>query len=244
MTDKYAETRHFDKAPPGYYDYTIYEHRRLAYQLADETAQIPLVNGQYDVSSLVGGTALTGDSSGVSYETGDLNRLFRLGDCYFVIPPEFINTTTKTTSDSIQGVRQSGSMHIKNGYSRKEIQANLLMNGMNQINGYEVDSPFGKPYYVDGLRNLISQFKYTPFLPVENPVINIIHGVDNVALRNINVETVPGFPEALQVSVSMQEFNAVPYTRTPNDMFGDCIDWDLFRYYTQKPLIDDKKKRS
>ena len=224
MFDKYANTRHFDNAPPGYYDYIIYPHRLSAYQLADETQSVPVTEGD---SVVVG-------------STGDINRVFRMGDCYFVIPPEFITVSTRSTKNEIQGIRQSGSVKIKNGYSRKEIQVSLMLNGINQINGYEVESPFSYNYSVDGLRNIIAQLKYTPFIPIENTMVNLIHGVHNVAVRSINVETIPGFPEAIQVSISMQEFNATPYTKVPNDLLDDSIDWDLFRYYTQKPLIDEK----
>lgn len=200
--------------PPGYYDYEIYKHRESAYKLADDA------NG------------------------GDSDRILRIGDCFFVIPPEFITVSTSSTHDSVQGLRHSGSVQIKHGYSVKEIQVSLVLNGMNQINGYEVNSPFDYKYFVDGLRTLIAQFKYTPFLPIQNNVINLIHGVHMVALRNIAVETVQGFPETLNVTLSMQEFNVESYTGIPACVFEDCIDWDLFRFYTQRQLRKDLKKIS
>lgn len=240
ILNKYSESKHFDNAPPGYYDNVTYNHRELAYQLADETAPVPLVNGVFDLSPRDASMAVLDYDKNESdiYEYGDSNRVFRIGDCYFLIPPEFITVSTKTSSEEIQGLRQSSSTQKKNGYSRKEIQVSLVLNGMNQINGYEAEGPMEYNYYMDGLRTLLSQFKYTPFVPIENTMINLIHGVYNVALRNINVETIAGFPEALQVTISMQEFNATPYTRCPNQFFDDAIDWDLFRYYVQQPLRD------
>ena len=240
ILDKYAESRHFDKAPPGYYDNVVYSHRELAYQLADETTPVPIVNGVFDLSPRDASMAVLDYDKSESdiYEYGDSNRVFRIGDCYFIIPPEFITVSTKTSNEEIQGIRQSSSTQKKNGYSRKEIQVSLILNGMDQINGYEVEGPMEYKYAMDGLRTLLSQFKYTPFVPIENTMINLIHGVYNVALRNINVETIAGFPEALQVTISMQEFNATPYTRCPNQFFDDAIDWDLFRYYVQQPLRD------
>lgn len=229
--DKYAEERHFDSAPPGYYDYIIYPHRKDAYNMADPT-KILYSHSKSDDSD--------NDSSGGA-SSGDINRILRIGDFFAVIPPEFISVTTKSTDKSIQPLRQTGSTKIENGYSKKDIQISLVLNGMDQINGYKVDGPMDYSYYVDGLRNLIVQMKFTPFVPVENTVINIVHGVSNVAIRNIYVETIPGFPEALQVVLTLDEFNATPYLRIPNAFFDNSIDWDLFRWYTQKPLTDSSE---
>ena len=232
--NKYAEERHVDVAPPAYYDSIQYDHRRQAYMLADPTNSLY----NHDQSSDTVMAKYNDDISYDVYSNGDINRIFRLGDFFSIIPPEYINIHTKTSGTSIQPIRQSGSLKINNGYSNKSITVSLVLNGMNQINGYEVSSPFDYNYHVDGLRNLISQMRYTPFMPVENTVLNIVHGVDNVALRSIYVETVPGFPETLQVALSLQEFNATPYTRVPNEYFDNMIDWDLYRWYTQLPLKD------
>lgn len=197
----------FNDVPPGYYDYIQYEHRKTA---------LSFLNNSSDEDSV--------------------DKIFRIGDCYFLIPPEFVTVSTVTSNDSIQALRQSGSIQMKHGYHQKEIQVKLVLNGMNQINGYEVESPFSYKYYVDGLRTLISQFKYTPFVPIENTLINLIHGVHAVSLRNITVETIEGFPEALSLTISMQEFNTKSYMGIDESLFGDLIDWDLYRYYTQLPL--------
>ncbi|WP_459482661.1 transglycosylase SLT domain-containing protein [Clostridium saccharoperbutylacetonicum] len=222
--DKYAEERHFEAAPPGYYDYIIYPHRQDAYNMADPTKIL----------------SSSSESDG-SLVSGDINRILRIGDFFAVIPPEFITVTTRSTDKSIQPLRQTGSIKIENGYSRKDIQISMILNGMDQINGYKVEGPMDYSYYVDGLRNLIAQMKFTPFMPIENTVVNITHGVNNVAIRNIYVETIAGFPEALQVVLTLDEFNVTPYLRIPNAFFDNAIDWDLFRWYTQKPLTDSSE---
>lgn len=222
--DRYLASRTLSKMPPGYYDNAKYQHR-------------------IDTDILTNGTASV-DSRTPIEEEGDPDKTLRIGDCCFVIPPEFITVTTSSSHEAIQGIRQSGSTYIKNGYSRKEIQISLVLNGMNQINGYEVESPIpGVKYHVDGLRQLLSQFKFTPFLPIQNNLINIVHGISNVALRNIAVETINGFPETLNVTLSLQEFNIESLCPYPNDWFDDCIDWDLFRWYTQRPLIGQTKTK-
>lgn len=202
--------------PAGYYDYITYEHRRNAYNF------------------------ITSRSNEVN-ENDDIDSIFRIGDCYFIIPPEFITVSTISSHDSIQGIRHSGSIQRNHGHAQREIQVSLVLNGIEQINGYEVESPFDYPYYVDGLRTLISQFKYTPFLPIENSFLNLVHGIHAVALRNISVETIDGFPETLNVVISMQEFNLKSYISEDESMFGDIIDWDLYRYYIQQPLRSNHK---
>ena len=205
--------------PPGYYDYITYPHRSNAYKF------IRNIN----------------NSMRTTKSEEDIDKIFRIGDCYFVIPPEFITVSTISSHDSIQGIRHSGSIQRNHGHAQREIQVSLVLNGMDQINGHEVESPFDYPYYVDGLRTLISQFKYTPFLPIENSFLNLVHGIHAVALRNISVETIEGFPETLNVMISMQEFNLKSYINEDESIFGDIIDWDLYRYYIQQPLRPNHK---
>lgn len=262
LMNQHATIRHSDTPPAGYYNSISMPHREMSFQMSDEFSGIPkLADGSYNLSELAAsGIAMSklledGEDGSMEeydsweakdvYEFGDLNRKFRVGDCCFVIPPESIGVTTRTSNDEIQGIRQSSSLQIKNGYSRKYIEVKLMLNGMNQINGYPAESPMGYKYYMDGLRALIAQFKYTPFVPIENTVVNLIHNVNNVALRGLNVSTVPGFPSTLEVHLTMEAFNSVPYTRMPDEFFDDSIDWDLFRWYIQQPLRDpDETKRN
>lgn len=170
------------------------------------------------------------------------DKLFRLGDCTFVLPPEFISISNTTTSERVQGIRESSSSYISNGYIQKDIQVNLTLNGLNQINGYRVESPFSYKYYVDGLRTLLSQFRFTPFVPVENLLLNAVHDIHFVALRNISVQTIPGFPETLNIMLHLQNFDTESLVPVPSDTLTDMIDWDIFRWYTQRPLTEEPCK--
>jgi len=177
------------------------------------------------------------------HRTGADEFTLRIGDCSLVIPPEFISVRTSSTTDSVVSIRQEGSTKVKHGYSRREIVVQFVFNGYEQINGYEVESPFPKsPYYVDGLRPLLAQFKCTPFLPVVNDFLNTTHAIFNVALSGFSVNTMPGFPDTLQATLVMQEFNVEPYIEVPGIFFEDYIDWDLFRYYYQRAMSSDGKE--
>jgi hypothetical protein len=171
----------------------------------------------------------------------DFHYNFRLGDCQFKIPPEFIQVKTITETNSVVGIRQSTSLKTKSGYSRKQIVITLFFNGLNQINGYKCESPFSYPYYMDGLRSLLAQFKRTPFLPVVNELINGVHGIYNVALSNITINTVQGFPECLQAELTLLDFNVVPLIEAPPFMYHNMIDWDMFRWYYQQLLRPDDR---
>lgn len=170
-----------------------------------------------------------------------VENIFRIGDCMFAIPPEFISVTSTSGYKSIQAMRQSGSIKSGHGYSQSEIIVNIPINKLEQINGIEVESPFTNNYFLDGLRPLIAQFKATPFVPVVNSTLNITNKIHAVALRALNVETVPGFPELLTVQLVMDSFNTVPYIGAESVFFDKFINWDLFRYYYQRYLWKDSK---
>lgn len=164
------------------------------------------------------------------------DNIFRVGDCCFEIPPEYISITSINDSESLNEDRLANIGQSKKQNIRKEIFVDLITNGINQVNGYQVESPFDFKYYVDGLRNLICQFKYTPFVPIECKVINDANSINNVALKSMSVETVEGFSESLRVKIIMEELNVKPYFNRDNVSLDNHIDWDLYRFYIQRNL--------
>ena len=171
------------------------------------------------------------------------NRVFmteynlQIGDCVFMIPPEFISINSESTTQPIVTLRQENSTKSKPGFHKRTIIIDLVFNGMEQINGYKVESPTGY-YYVDGLRQLLAQFKCTPFLPVVNELINGTYAIFSVALQAITISTVPSFPTMLTANIILQEVDMFPYLEMPSAVFKDMIDWDLFRFYYQRFLTE------
>ena len=153
-----------------------------------------------------------------------------IGDTYFMIPPEFIAVTSEATSQSIVTLRQENTQKMKSGYHKRTIMIDLVFNGIEQLNGYKVNGPEGI-YYVDGLRQLLAQFKCTPFLPITNELINGMYGIFTVALQSITIHTMPGYPNAMGAHITLQEVNMFPYIQMPDVAFKYMIDWDLFRFY-------------
>ena len=152
------------------------------------------------------------------YDTYNL----QIGDTYFMIPPEFIMVTSEATSQSIVTLRQENSQKLKSGYHKRTILADLVFNGIDQINGYKVEGPEGD-YYVDGLRQLLAQFKCTPFLPITHEMINGMYGIFTVVLQAITIRAVPGFPNMLIAQVTLQEIEMFPYIEMPNIAFRYMI---------------------
>ena len=171
-------------------------------------------------------------------DSTDDSGYLRIGSCVFRVPPEFIHVSGSSGSSAVSTIRSSGSLITKNSYIDREITVNLILNGMDQINGYKVDSPFGYPHYLDGLRALLGQFKFAPFLPVENIYLNVQNDIHTVALKNITVETIEKFPTTLMVKLTMKEFNSMAYTQVADVLLDSFVNWDLFNFYIQRNIRD------
>lgn len=161
----------------------------------------------------------------------------QIGDSAFMIPPEFIMVSSESPSQSLVMLRQENTQKLKSGYHKRTILIDLVFNGIEQLNGYPVNGPEGV-YYVDGLRQLLAQFKCAPFLPIVNETINGTYAIFNVALQSITMSTLDGFPGAMTAQITLQEVNLTPYIEMPDVCFKYIIDWDLFRYYYQRFLTN------
>lgn len=163
----------------------------------------------------------------------------RIGDCQFIIPPDFISVRTVSQTEKNIAIRQSSSFKRKHGYESTEITIDIYFNNLEQINGFKVESPFeGKYYYVDGLRSLLAQCKVCPLVSVENEFLNIKCDIYTMAIQSIAISTIPGFPKLLKATIIGVDFNSQPYTGLPNYLFDELIEWDLFRYNYQRFLTD------
>ena len=107
-----------------------------------------------------------------------------------------------------------------------------------------------RTYYMNGLRALLSEFHFCPFLPIINKYINETLNIHAVSLEQILVKTVPNFPRLLQVTLVMKKFDynvympelPQPYKLKPDspmlvNPFDQCINYDVLRYYYQRPIL-------
>ncbi len=210
-----------------------------------------------------------------TYATDDdvfYNWTVAIGDVTFFVPPENIRIVSQTETTRVPVMRAKGTIAKGRERSMQYLELNLFFNEERGINGakYEEESPNKKykfTYKMNGLRALLAEMKFTPFLPIINKYINEVLGIHAVCFENINIGTVPGFPKLLKAQLLLSKFNYQVYmpeipqpdnngamspdTRNP---FSACIAYDTMRWYYQRCIIlgdeldrllneDDKAKR-
>ena len=139
------------------------------------------------------------------------NYTVMIGDTLLMIPPTSIRAVTHTQYEKQPLLRAKGSL-VKGGYQNERLlELELFFAGDEGINGIAMCQKFPSgeqtTYYMNGLRALISQFKFAPFLPIENEYINDVLGIEAVSMVNMSIQTVPEYPGLLQVVLTLQEFN-------------------------------------
>jgi len=171
----------------------------------------------------------------------------RIGDVDLVIPPLSIQVNRTSNMQKIKTLRSKSSIIFKVGSSMTTLTLELYFHDLDSINGYPVERPTKDGYYyMDGLRPLIAQFKKAPFLPIDNEFINETLGIHNVALVDLSVRTVPGFPHCLAATLTLAKFEIQAYMPQVTYL-GSVINYPLFRWYYQEPMNDkhlNNKKRS
>ena len=182
-----------------------------------------------------------------------------LGDVTLFIPPESIRVITQTSTQRAHLMRSRGAVAKGQEKSHQFFELNLYFNDEHGINGatYEQESPnYNKDketgqkfvYKMNGLRALIAEMKFVPFVPVINKLLNETFGVYAVCFESLNISTVPGFPKLIKAQLQLSKFNyqvympEIPETGYSADgivynPFSCCIDYDVLRYYYQKPII-------
>ena len=176
----------------------------------------------------------------------------RIGDTQFTVPPLSISVIRQSLAERVPIMRNKGSFMKKNGQMDTMVEIDLFFSGVEEINGRRVDFekiiidpdtpdsdyrdvPLDHPYYVNGLRSLIAQFRKTPFLPVENKTLNDQFGIYAVGLVALTASTLSGFPNCLRVSLKLVHFDINAFI--PDALlFSDEIIWPLFRWYYQQSM--------
>lgn len=163
----------------------------------------------------------------------------RIGDVLLTVPPLSIQMSRISQIERVKTLRTQTSMMKGVGSAKTTIELELYFHGMDAINGkewgsYEMD---GKtyPFYMDGLRTLIAQFKKAPFLPIDNKYINESLNIHNVALMNLTVQTVPDFPQSLKAVLTLSKFEPEAFM-IEEPSLSNVMNYPLFRWYYQQAL--------
>lgn len=174
-----------------------------------------------------------------------------IGDVTLMVPPTNITVSTVVEDDRTPLLRANGSMSKQGKRTLKSIQMKVYFYGEEGVNGYpyETTYPNGEKvtYKMNGLRALVSQFKFAPFLPIENKYINETLGVEAVILEGINVNSVKGIPKLYESIISINQFMYEAYMPEldmlcaswgcEENFFATSFNWPVFRYYYQRPII-------
>lgn len=90
---------------------------------------------------------------------------------------------------------------------------------------------------ISELRTLIAQLRVTPFLPIRwgNHVTASVSDIDALAIEQVIISTVDGFPGMYQVQIAGCVFNWQIYLKDPDKTaFGDYFVWPIFDRYIQR----------
>lgn len=168
----------------------------------------------------------------------------RIGGCKFYVPPININVQKVFKSGSMTGaaIRQPNSPKFNTGHTETVIQMTLYFPNYELIFGFE-DSIFEIDFdndsdekidrFLSSLRGLIAQFKYMPILPIRNQYLNQVFDITGVALKDMTITNVEGFPEALAVVLTLCKFNHKVYMPMIRD-FEQAVHWGRFRQFAAR----------
>ena len=179
----------------------------------------------------------------------------RLGASNFYVPPVSIDVNSSFKTGSLTGaaIRQKNSPKFNSGYKETSIRLRLFFPNYEQIWGMSIDNAsqidLNETFKIDfktggdsevkidkflsSLRGLVAAFKYSPFLPIKNHYLNVVHGITAVALANMTVSTIPNYPFALAVDLELLNFNHEPFLPMIKD-FNQAIHWGKYRQFMGK----------
>lgn len=178
-----------------------------------------------------------------------------IGDVTMFVPPTNIVCTSVVESHEAPMLRARGSLTKEGRREMRNLTLNLFFNEERGINGFKYtqnlpgeknkdDLPLD--YYMYGLRALVAQFKFTPFLPIENDYINDTLGIKAIVFDSLQINHVPDYPKLYQVTLSMNEFDYAAYMpeldyfmqygSIDGNAFAHSINWPVMRYYYQRCL--------
>lgn len=177
-----------------------------------------------------------------------------IGDCLLMIPPTSIRMVSQTNSQRTSLIRSKGAITKSIPKTERVMEIQLYFNGEEGINGipYDYTMPNGNTikYHMNGLRALVAQFKFTPYLPITNTYINQVLNIEAVTLNSIQINTVPNFPKTIQATIKLVDFQYrqfLPEILPPNidnkeditmNLFAQTIHFPVMRYYYQRAILN------
>ena len=161
----------------------------------------------------------------------EIGDTFQIGTAKLPINPIYLSVERRTNIEQTPILRQPTSLQAGVGHQEIVVSFSCYFYEREQIR--------------KALIPLIAHFRYTPFVPVIDPYLNEEEDIDALALQNLTLSTVEGFPKLIKADITAFKFDWRNYISWPPDdvvTFADCINWFLYRQY-MKSLIDDMIKK-
>lgn len=136
-----------------------------------------------------------------------------IGDVTFFVPPVNIRLQTFTHSERMSLLRTKGSAAKTDQRMNRVLSMDIFFNEDKGINGYAwettLDDTENTPiiYSLNGLRAVVSMFRFTPFLPVSNNFINKVLGIDAIVVNALEISSVANYPKLIHATLTMTEFH-------------------------------------
>lgn len=121
----------------------------------------------------------------------------RIGYAVLDVPPEDIVFGNKSQVEMMPLLRAAGSIAKGFGHTEQSITMRFIMPDGPSIN--------------NSLLPLIRMVEHTPFLPIENDLLNNTYDIDAIAIYGLQVATVPNYPNMLEVTLQAEKFDWQQY---------------------------------
>lgn len=173
-----------------------------------------------------------------------------IGACKFSVPPVNIQVSRAFQTGTLGGgaIRQIVPPKFNSGHSETVIDIKLYFPNQASIWGYagdslDIDFTTADTKVIDGylssLRGLVTAFRYSPILPIDNKYLNSTFNITSVALKTLNISTestrsdsgadMP-FPFCIVVNLQMLAFDHSVYLPMVTEL-KDAMDWGRYRIY-------------
>lgn len=158
-------------------------------------------------------------------------ELFELGE----LPPGYIRLgyvafQTDTPMENIQIVKEMPFENVSTLRSRTPIQRNNWNSNTKVILSFTFDGQEAINQY---LLPLVRLFKRCPFLPVVNDYLND-NDIGALSLASLQVTTLPGFPNALKLTLIAWRFNWRAYFPSANNL-DELFSYPLLKLWVERP---------
>ncbi|HYT40788.1 MAG TPA: hypothetical protein VEP90_00450, partial [Methylomirabilota bacterium] len=149
----------------------------------------------------------------------------RIGYVSFTLesPVEEIQVSEITPSDSISTLRSRTPIQKNNWHSVQQVTISFTLHGQDAQNQI--------------LLPLIKMARKAPFVPIFNTLL-FEYDITAITIADIQVTTIPGFPNSVKAVITGYSFNWQAYLPTAREFSG--FDWQicypLFKLWIEKPL--------